>query len=121
MRTAENGIVVDDLRVDEAQRGACTEASNHVPGVSPHSGPEIVSVPIAMLLPGESPRLQGPDREHVTRLAEIDRPLPPILVRRSDRRVIDGMHRLHAALIRGQQHIDVEFFDGTAEDAFLRA
>ncbi|MFC5828752.1 hypothetical protein [Nonomuraea insulae] len=94
--------MVNDLRVDEAQRGACTEVSNHVPGVSPPSGPEIVSVPIAMLLPGESPRLQGQDREHVTRLAEIDRPLLPIL----DRRVIDGMHRLDAALIRGQRHID---------------
>ncbi|MEH0541621.1 transcriptional regulator [Streptomyces sp. B21-105] len=36
-------------------------------------------------------------------------------------RVIDGMHRLLAALIRGQVTIDVEFFEGTAEDAFLRA
>ncbi|MEU6720997.1 hypothetical protein ABZ897_56910 [Nonomuraea sp. NPDC046802] len=54
-------------------------------------------------------------------LAETDGPLPPILVRRSDLRVIDGMHRLIAARVRGQQNIDVEFFDGTAEDAFLRA
>ncbi|WP_201760476.1 MULTISPECIES: ParB/RepB/Spo0J family partition protein [unclassified Nonomuraea] len=54
-------------------------------------------------------------------LAETDGPLPPILVRRSDLRVIDGMHRLIAARVRGQQNIDVEFFEGTAEDAFLRA
>ncbi|WP_237524869.1 transcriptional regulator [Streptomyces sp. SID5643] len=36
-------------------------------------------------------------------------------------RVIDGMHRLLAALVRGQATIDVEFFEGTTEDAFLRA
>ncbi|MBT2234830.1 ParB N-terminal domain-containing protein [Nonomuraea sp. NEAU-A123] len=84
-------------------------------------GPQIVCVPIATLMPGESPRLAGQDQEHVARLAEIDGPLPAILVRRSDRRVIDGMHRLLAALVRGQENIDVEFFDGTTEDAFLHA
>ncbi|GAA4963284.1 ParB-like chromosome segregation protein Spo0J [Nonomuraea thailandensis] len=84
-------------------------------------GPQIVCVPIATLMPGESPRLAGQDQEHVARLAEIDGPLPAILVRRSDRRVIDGMHRLLAALVRGQKDIDVEFFDGTTEDAFLHA
>ncbi|MFF2026775.1 ParB N-terminal domain-containing protein [Streptomyces sp. NPDC058171] len=78
-------------------------------------------VPIAALLPGESPRSQGPDQEHVARLAEVDGPLPPILVRRSDMRVVDGTHRLLAALVRGQGTIDVEFFEGSAEDAFLRA
>ncbi|MEV4449902.1 ParB/RepB/Spo0J family partition protein [Streptomyces mirabilis] len=80
-----------------------------------------IPVPIALLLPGESPRSEGPDEEHVARLAEIDGPLPAILVRRSDMRVIDGMHRLLAALIRGQETIEVEFFDGSAEAAFLRA
>lgn len=83
--------------------------------------PKTVSVPIVALLPGESPRLQGPAPEHVARLAEIDGPLPPILVRRSDMRVIDGMHRLLAAFARGQLTIEVEFFDGSTEDAFLRA
>ncbi|MCW7941732.1 transcriptional regulator [Streptomyces hygroscopicus] len=36
-------------------------------------------------------------------------------------RVIDGTHRLLAALARGQDTVDVEFFEGSAEDAFLRA
>nr|WP_063795949.1 ParB N-terminal domain-containing protein [Peterkaempfera griseoplana] len=76
---------------------------------------------MATIRPGESPRSEGPDQEHVARLAEIDGPLPPILVRQSDMRVVDGIHRLLAALIRGQATIDVEFFDGTAEEAFLRA
>jgi len=81
----------------------------------------IVPVSIATLLPGESPRLEGPDQEHVARLAEVDTPLPPILVRQSDMRVIDGMHRLLAALIRGQTSIDVEFFEGSPADSFLLA
>ncbi|MFC9248323.1 helix-turn-helix domain-containing protein [Streptomyces sp. NPDC057136] len=36
-------------------------------------------------------------------------------------RVIDGMHRLKAAKLRGQETIEVELFDGTSEEAFLRA
>ncbi|MEX0168497.1 transcriptional regulator [Streptomyces sp. LMG1-1-1.1] len=83
--------------------------------------PRVTAVPVAALLPGESPRSDGLDREHAVRLADVDGPLPPILVRRSDMRVIDGMHRLLAACVRGQETIDVEFFEGSAEDAFLRA
>lgn len=84
-------------------------------------GPRTTLVPIAALLPGESSRSQGFNQEHVARLADIDGPLPPILVHRSDMRVIDGMHRLLAAIVRGQETITVEFFEGSAEDAFLRA
>jgi hypothetical protein len=36
-------------------------------------------------------------------------------------RVIDGMHRLQAAVTRGQEHINVRFFDGSDEDAFVLA
>jgi len=84
-------------------------------------GPRAARVPIEQLLPGESPRSNGLSQEHVARLAGIDGPLPAILVRRSDMRVIDGMHRLLAAYVRGQETIDVEFFEGSAEDAFLRS
>ncbi|WOX25827.1 ParB/RepB/Spo0J family partition protein [Streptomyces solicathayae] len=76
---------------------------------------------IDLLLPGESPRSQGLDEEHIARLAEIDTPIPPILVDRRTMRVIDGMHRLMAAKLRGQGLIEVELFDGTPEEAFLRA
>lgn len=57
----------------------------------------------------------------MARLAELDEQLPPILVDRRTMRVIDGMHRLLAACLRGQDTIAVEFFDGTPEEAFLRA
>ncbi len=78
-------------------------------------------VPVAVLMPADSPRKNGLDPEHVARLAETTSPLPPILVRRSDMRVVDGMHRLSVAMIRGQATIEVEYFDGSAEDAFLHA
>jgi hypothetical protein len=36
-------------------------------------------------------------------------------------RVIDGMHRLRAARLRGDLSIEIEFFDGTDDEAFLAA
>jgi hypothetical protein len=68
---------------------------------------------------GESPRLTGEDKAHVLRLAQVDTPLPPILVHRGTMRVIDGFHRLMAASLRGHETIEVQYFQGTPEDAFL--
>lgn len=76
---------------------------------------------MSSLLPGESPRLDGQDEAHITRLAEIETSLPPILVDRHSMEVIDGRHRFLAALVNGRATIDVIFFDGTRADAFLRA
>lgn len=84
-------------------------------------GPEIVAVPIMDVLPGDSPRLEGEDRVHVLRLAALEIPLPPILVDRRTMRVIDGIHRLMAASLKGRKTIDVRYFDGSREEAFLRA
>lgn len=85
------------------------------------SGQDITSVPISSLLGGLSPRLKGEDAAHVARLAEVDVLLPPIVVERGSMRVIDGMHRLMAASSKGHDTIDVRFFDGTSEEAFLLA
>ena len=79
------------------------------------------SVPVAALRPADSPRRLGEDTEHIRVLAEPDRMLPPILVHRPTMRVIDGMHRLAAARLRGEDTIDVVFFDGSDEDAFVMA
>ncbi|MFD7425794.1 transcriptional regulator [Streptomyces sp. NPDC059818] len=73
------------------------------------------------VLPGDSPRLEGEDKVHVLRLAALESSLPPILVDRKSMRVIDGIHRLMAASIKGLEVIDVEFFDGNSDDAFLKA
>jgi hypothetical protein len=81
----------------------------------------VVTVPILSLHPGESPRLDGEDKAHIARLAESETPLPPILVDRRTMRVIDGMHRLMAASLKGRKSIEVEFFEGSEADAFLLA
>ncbi|MFF3275382.1 ParB N-terminal domain-containing protein [Streptomyces chrestomyceticus] len=92
-------------------------------GVAGRGGgePEIVSVPIIQVLPGDSPRLTGEDKGHVLRLAAIEGALPPILVDRRTMCVIDGLHRLMAASLKGQKDIDVRFFDGSREEAFLKS
>lgn len=82
---------------------------------------ETITVQIESLIPGESLRSKGVEQHHVAVLAEIEAPLPPILVDRRTMRVIDGMHRLLAALLNGRRTIEAELFDGTPEEAFLRA
>lgn len=79
------------------------------------------SVPIGLLRPADSPRLAGEDDEHIDLLAVAGSRLPPILVHRASMRIIDGMHRWRAAVQRGDDTIEVEYFDGTMDEAFLRA
>jgi ParB-like chromosome segregation protein Spo0J len=78
-------------------------------------------VAIDALLPADSPRVDGEDGEHVRVLVELGGDLPPIVVQRSTMRVVDGMHRLRAAALRGDETIEVCYFDGVDEDAFVLA
>lgn len=82
---------------------------------------QVTLVRVAELHPADSPRLVGEDPEHIRVLAEPGRALPPVLVHRPTMRVIDGMHRVSAARLRGEEMIEVVFFDGTDEDAFVLA
>ncbi|WEB45488.1 ParB N-terminal domain-containing protein [Streptomyces yunnanensis] len=78
-------------------------------------------MPITLLLPADSPRLSGENMEHARALAASEKEFPPIVVHRSTMRVIDGMHRLRVALIRGCSEIAVRFFEGSEADAFVLA
>ncbi|OKJ48645.1 transcriptional regulator [Streptomyces sp. CB02009] len=78
-------------------------------------------VRIEALLPADSPRLNGVDAEHVRRLADIYGSLPPVLVHRTTMRVVDGMHRVAAAASMGLSSVEVQYFDGADEEAFLRS
>jgi ParB-like chromosome segregation protein Spo0J len=78
-----------------------------------------VTVDIASLCIGDSPRLCGEDMAHIRALAETDAALPPILVHRNTMRVIDGMHRFRAAALRGDSQIEARYFDGSADMAFV--
>jgi ParB-like chromosome segregation protein Spo0J len=88
-------------------------------GLSTCSAPEWL--PLRSLLPADSPRHAGENPEHIEMLSMVDAPLPPIIVHRRTMRVIDGMHRLAAARMRGDTKIQVRFFDGTNKEAFLLA
>ncbi|KOV76849.1 streptomycin biosynthesis operon regulator [Streptomyces sp. NRRL WC-3618] len=79
----------------------------------------IQQVPIASLVVADSPRLGGTSPEHVEVLAQGD--IEPILVHRETRRVVDGMHRLQAARLRGEEMIPVRYLDGPVSEVFIHS
>lgn len=101
-RAADRSVIVRDDRLH-----AVKSAENSV------------LVDVGTLKLSVSPRLDGEDPAHVRLLIEIDHELPPILVHRQTMSVIDGRHRLRAAILRGEQQIAVKFFDGDERDAFI--
>ncbi|MFD0395104.1 streptomycin biosynthesis protein [Streptomyces nogalater] len=54
-------------------------------------------------------------------LAALDDPFPPVVVHAATGRVVDGLHRLEAALRRGDRTIAVRYFDGGPDEAFVYA
>ena len=82
-----------------------------------------VDVPVSELQPGLYLREAGTSQAHARLLADAAEfsALPPIVVQRRDYRVIDGMHRLEAAKLRGEKSIGVRLVDCTDEDALLLA
>lgn len=107
----------------EAQLTQATRDTDlaHQEPAEPPGATAVTTVPIALLLPSDSPRLSGENAEHARALAASDKEFPPILVHRPTMRVIDGMHRLRVALMRNQAEIEVQFFHGSEADAFVMA
>ncbi|MEU5839989.1 winged helix-turn-helix transcriptional regulator [Streptomyces diacarni] len=83
--------------------------------------PCVVTVSISSVIPADSPRLAGEDIEHARTLAQSEADLPPLVVHRDSGRIIDGMHRLQAALLRGQDRVEVRYFYGDEAEAFVMA
>jgi ParB-like chromosome segregation protein Spo0J len=92
-----------------------------VPGSAGIGPDSVVLVPVDALSVAGSPRISGSSEDHVQVLAEAPEELPPIIVHRATMRVIDGVHRLHAARLRQQDQIAVRFFSGAEADAFVIA
>jgi ParB-like chromosome segregation protein Spo0J len=86
-----------------------------------HINEPVHIVPVADVRAAGSPRSAGESAEHVRVLADVAAALPPIIVHRPTMRVIDGLHRLRAAKLRGRTEIEVQFFDGDDADAFVLA
>ncbi len=61
------------------------------------------------------------NEEHTRILAESGEELPPIVVHIPSMRVIDGTHRVRAAIMRGEKMIAAKEYSGTDEDAFVLA
>lgn len=89
--------------------------------VPEHSTHTTHRVRIDDLVPADSPRLKGIDTAHVRRLSAIYPSLPPVLVHRPTMRVVDGMHRISAAVLRGLDTVAVQYFDGSEDQVFLRS
>jgi ParB-like chromosome segregation protein Spo0J len=66
-------------------------------------------------------RVKGEDIKHIRALAEVEDELPPIVVHRATMRVIDGMHRVRAAILSGVAYIEALLFEGAEDEAFLLA
>lgn len=81
----------------------------------------VVEIPIRSLLPADSPRLTGPNFEHVRILAETEGELPPIIVHADSKRLIIGEHRRLAALMRGEETIRAKLYRGSEGSAFVMA
>jgi ParB-like chromosome segregation protein Spo0J len=58
---------------------------------------------------------------HAQTLADVETCLPPILVHAKTMRVIDGAHRVRAAIINGETHVYARIFHGSPEEAFVEA
>ncbi|MFD9336332.1 transcriptional regulator [Streptomyces sp. NPDC060028] len=81
----------------------------------------VESVPLGALKVDGSPRSNVEDPEHTRMLAELGERLPPVVVHRPSMTVIDGIHRLRAAELRGRTSIPVRFFTGSTADSRLLA
>ncbi|QMU74638.1 ParB N-terminal domain-containing protein [Streptacidiphilus sp. PB12-B1b] len=81
----------------------------------------IHTVPVGSLLPADSPRVEGLNEDHVKILADSGTEFEPILVHREEGRVVDGMHRLQATILRGEHDIAVRYVDGSSADLFIRS
>ncbi|MFE5729655.1 ParB/RepB/Spo0J family partition protein [Streptomyces sp. NPDC056528] len=78
-----------------------------------------VNVPVEALRSSDSPRSRIHHEDHVRELARSTVPFEPLVVHRPTMRVIDGRHRLAAAVLRGLREIAVRFFDGDEADAYV--
>jgi ParB-like chromosome segregation protein Spo0J len=77
-------------------------------------------VHVAVLVHAGSPRSHE-DEAHVQRLVDAEWPLPPILVHRPTMQIVDGHHRVSAAIRKGIDEIEACFIDGSLDSAFIAA
>jgi len=111
---------------------ALLPAQRPIPDVAPKGQLQVVDscdlseypttrVPVTDLVLSNWLRVKGEDIKHVRALAEVEDELPPIVVHRATMQVIDGMHRVRAAILSGVAYIEALLFEGAEDEAFLLA
>jgi hypothetical protein len=65
----------------------------------------VENVALALIRGSLTPRKAKVNEHHAGVLAQSPMPLPPIVIHRTSMRVIDGMHRLRATVMRGDKAI----------------
>lgn len=115
--TETERVHVEGARTSPQNRDEDTAATQ----ILPLDQVPVMRVAIDSLVIADSPRLAGENTEHIQILANAEGKLPPITVHRRGMRVLDGIHRLRAAQVRGHHEIEVQFFDGNDADAFVIA
>jgi ParB-like nuclease domain len=78
---------------------------------------------LSSLRPGFFLRQSGTDAAHVQLLVDAasSGELPAVLVQKRSLRIVDGMHRIEAAKLRGEDSINARFVDCSDDEAFLLA
>ncbi|WP_083889855.1 ParB/RepB/Spo0J family partition protein [Nocardia pneumoniae] len=110
-----------EFHTPEVARAPYVRWVDGVPRVISIESVPISLVPIKLLAYGNSVRQAGEDAAHTQMLAETETTLPPIVVHRGTMRVIDGMHRVRAALLNGRTAIEARILDCDEDEAFLLA
>ncbi|MGW3020704.1 ParB/RepB/Spo0J family partition protein [Streptomyces longwoodensis] len=113
-----SSLLTDNPPPTQLPDRSATAVPDSVP-ISVAECPEIRSVPVDSLMDADSPRLGGLDQGHIDVLAQSA--IEPILVHRDTRRVVDGMHRLHAARQRGDAMIPVRYLEIPASEVFIHS
>jgi ParB-like chromosome segregation protein Spo0J len=80
-----------------------------------------VQLPISALSQGIRIRAGGLDEDHVRTLADSTTALPPIVIHKATMTIVDGVHRIAAARVRGQEHVEAVLFDGNVMEAYVLA
>jgi hypothetical protein len=119
-RPGSNGSPKETIRAASDIGGGISASPQNAPSFlgSKHQ-PEIVD--IKTLRFGDTPRLNREEPSHTMQLAEVDGALPPIVVHRDSHHVIDGVHRVYAALMNGHETVEALYYDGPPEEAFIIA
>ncbi|MFJ9034286.1 ParB N-terminal domain-containing protein [Streptomyces sp. NPDC102274] len=118
IRRGGSVMMLQSEKTSHARTGLTDQSS---PTVESDDRLNVITLEIAQILPADSPRLEGVNEEYVQLIAEVEEELPPITVHSVTRRVVDGMHRLRAAVERGDKTIKAILFSGSEDEAFVHS